>query len=191
MAVLLNKLGVPRNVRLFFEPFYKILADGSIAFPFGDEFEHAAFNFHRIPTAITPWAAGSGTLVFISFSAMEAVSFLSCYAHSFPDLNHLQFIAVGNNWENLPRCSGKVTLLFGHDILGRLTDIKVSTALRDKKLAITSCTDGVFDIDGHRFPEMQLTLSSFEKALGIRSGIRTVKPRNFNTFFEQLKHQNL
>lgn len=160
-------------------------------FSFGDEFEHVSPDFHRVPTAINPWIAGKGTLVFISFSAMEAICFLTCYAHSFPDLNQLQFIAVGNNWENLPSCSGKVTLLFGQDILGRLTDIRISMALRNKQVSIQYCADDTFDIDGQLFTESQMTLSCFEKKLGIRSGIRTVKPRNFNTFFEQLKYQNL
>lgn len=189
--MLLNKLGVPRNVRLFFEPYYRVLADGSIAFPFGDEFEHVAPNFHRLPTAVNPWTAGCGPLVFISFSAMEAISFLSCSAHSFPNLKLLQFIAVGNHWENIPSITGKTTLLFGKDILGRLTDVKVSAALRTKKIAIRYTGDEEFHIDGHRFSEGQLTLNAFEKTLGIRSGIRTVKPRSYNTFFEQIKYQNL
>lgn len=191
MAALLNKLGVPRNVRLFFEPWYLVQTDGSVIFPFGDEFEHLAPGFHRVPTAVNPWTAGSGPLVFISFSAIEAICFLTCFAHSFADLSLLQFIAIGNHWENVQSCPGKITLLFGQDVLGRLTDIKLSMALRNKRLAIRYCADATFDIDGHHFTESQLTLSAFEKTLGIRSGIRTVKPRNFNTFFEQLKHQNL
>lgn len=191
MATLLKKLGVPSNVRLFFEPWYEVQADGSIIFPFGDEYEHVGTDFHRVPTALNPWTAGSGPLVFISFSAIEAICFLTCYAHSFADLSLLQFIAIGNHWENVQSCPGKITLLFGKDILGRLTDIKLSLALRDKKVGIRYCTDDTFEIDRHRFIETQITLSAFEKKLGIRSGIRTVKPRNFNTFFEQLKHQNL
>ncbi|WCT13316.1 hypothetical protein [Mucilaginibacter jinjuensis] len=191
MASLLNKLGVPRNVRLFFEPYYQVQTDGSICFAFGDELEHVALDFHRVPTSVCPWTTGEGPLIFISFSAMEAIAFLSCYAHSFPDLSRLQFIAVGNHWGNFPVSSGKITLLFGQDILGCLTDIKVSTALQNKSATIWYQGKDGFDVEGHRFAEMQLTLNAFEKALGIRSGIRTVKPRRFNTFFEQLKHQNL
>ncbi|NHA02549.1 hypothetical protein G7092_02010 [Mucilaginibacter sp. HC2] len=191
MAFLLNKLGVPRNVRLFFEPFYQVLTDGSILFAFGDDFEHVGINYHRVPIAVNPWIAGSGPLVFISFSAIEAISFLSCHAHSFPDLTLLQFIAVGCHWNNFSHSQGKITLLFGQDILGRLSDIKVSTALRNKQAAIRYRDDGRFVIEGHTFSEEQLTLNAFEKTKGIRSGIRTQKPRHFNTFFEQLKQQNL
>lgn len=189
--MLLKRLGVPRNVRLFFEPFYQVQTDGSIIFPFGDEFEHVAFNFHRVPTAVNPWIAGSGPLAFISFSAIEAISFLSCSVHTFTDLQLLRFIAVGNHWENMPAITGKVSLLFGKDILGRLTDVKVSAALRTKRIAIGYSGDEEFLIDGHSFSESHLTLSAFERSLGFRSGIRTVKPRNFNTFFEQLKYQHL
>jgi len=191
MAALLKKLGVPRNVRLFFEPYYQVDNDGSLLFAFGDEFEHAALDFHRVPTALTPWIAGQGPLVFISFSAMEALSFLSCHVHSFPDLSLLQFIAIGNHWQNFPAVTGKITLLFGKDVLGCLTDIKLSTALRDKQAAMFYIGDDFFTIDGKRFSSTGITLNVFEKALGIRSGIRTLKPRSFNTFFEQLKHQNL
>ncbi|SFT05947.1 hypothetical protein [Mucilaginibacter polytrichastri] len=186
-----EKLGVPKNVRLFFEPYYQVLPDGSILFPFGDDAEHFSLYFHQVPSAVIPWAAGDGPLVFISNSAMECIAFLSCYSHAYPVLGQLQFIAIGNYFTGINVLATKITLLFGRDILGRLTDIKVSTALRNKNLPIFYRGDEQFDVSGHPFSESQLSLNTFETALGIRSGIRTIKPRGYNTFLEQLKHQNL
>jgi hypothetical protein len=191
MAMLLEKLGVPKNVRLFFEPFYRLLRDGSLLLPFGDEAEHFSLAFHKVPSAVIPWTAGNGPLVFISHSAMECIAFLSCYSHAYPIFGKLQFIATGNYFNGLQVSSGKITLLFGRDILGRLTDIKVSTSLRNKSAPIFYRGDELFEVSGHPFTASELTLNTFETTLGLRSGIRTIKPRGFNTFLEQLKHQNL
>ena len=191
MAKLFEELGVPKNVRLFFEPYYQVLPDGSILFPFGDEAEHFSLYFHQVPSAVIPWIAGNGPLVFISNSAMECIAFLSCYSHAYPVFGQLQFIAIGNYFTGLNISATKITLLFGRDILGRLTDIKVSTVLRNKNITLFYCGDELFDISGHPFSASQITLNTFETALGIRSGIRTIKPRGFNTFLEQLKYQNL
>jgi hypothetical protein len=191
MALLLSKLGVPRNVRLFFEPHYHVLPDGSIIFPFGEDTEHFSDRYHFVPSTVIPWNAGNGPLVFISFSAMEALAFLSIHYHSFPDFRLLQFIAIGNYLTALDVTAAKISLLFGSDILGRLTDIKVSLLLRNKNALIFYNNNGFFVVNGQQFNGNRLTLFSFEKKLGIRSGIRTIKPRAFNTFLEQLKHQNL
>lgn len=191
MALFLNKLGVPRNVRLFFEPHYHVLSDGSIVFPFGEDAEHINGRYHFVPSTVVPWKAGNGPLVFISFSAMEALAFLSFHQHSFPDFGQLQFIAIGNYLTALDITASKIRLLFGCDILGRLTDIKVSLLLRNKNALIYYHNNEFFVINGQQFNGDRLTLYSFEKKLGIRSGIRTIKPRGFNTFLEQLKHQNL
>jgi hypothetical protein len=191
MAALFDKLGVPKNVRLFFEPYFQSLPDGSILFPYGEEAEHFSLYFHQVPSAVVPWTAGDGPLVFISNSAMECIAFLSFYSHAYPIFGQLQFIAIGNYFSGLNVSATKITMLFGRDILGRLTDIKLSMALRNKNALMFYCGDDLFDISGHMFSASQLTLNVFETGLGIRSGIRTVKPRGFNTFLEQLKHQNL
>ncbi|WDF55900.1 hypothetical protein [Mucilaginibacter sp. KACC 22063] len=191
MAVLFAKLGVPKNVRLFFEPFYQLLPDGSLLFPFGEEAEHFSLSFHQVPSTVIPWNAGNGPHVFISHSAMECIAFLSCYSHAYPVFGQLQFIAIGNYFNGLQVSSSKVALLFGRDILGRLTDIKVSTSLRNRGAPIFYCGEELFDISGQTFNASELSLNAFETLLGVRSGIRTIKPRGFNTFLEQLKHQNL
>jgi hypothetical protein len=191
MALLFKKLGVPRNVRLFFEPHYHVLPDGSVCFPFGEEVEHFSGRYHFVPSTVVPWIAGNGPLVFISFSAMEALAFLTIHHHTYPDYRQLQFIAIGNYLTALDVTASKISLLFGSDILGRLTDIKVSLLLRNKNALIFYHNNEFFVINGQQFNGDRLTLFSFEKKVGIRSGIRTIKPRVFNTFLEQLIHQNL
>lgn len=191
MAMLLKKLDVPSNVRLFFEPYLQVLPDGNLLFPFGDEAELFSTDFHYVPSTVVPWTTGSAPLVFISFSAMEALAFLSVHHHAYPDFRQLQFIAIGNYLTELVITGSKITLIFGSDILGRLTDIKVSLLLRKKNASIFYKGDEFFMINGQTFKAERLSLNTFETALGIRSGIRTIKPRGFNTFLEQLKHQNL
>lgn len=191
MATLFNKLGVPKNVRLFFEPYYQVLPDGSVFFPFGDEAEHFSVRYHYVPSTVVPWMAGSGPLLFISFSAMEALAFLSVHYHAYPDFKRLRFVAIGNYLTGLGVTGSKISLLFGNDILGRLTDIKVSLLLRNKDASLFYRGDECFEIDRQQFEAERLTLNTFETACGVRSGIRTIKPRGFNTFLEQLKYQNL
>jgi hypothetical protein len=190
MPAILDQLGVPGDVRLFFEPYYENAGD-YLLFPFGDEQEVFSMDLHRVPTAVHPWVAGDGDLAFFSFSAMEAIAFLSCYAYAYPDFHQLRFIATGNYLGELAMSGRKITLLFGRDILGRLADIKLSAALRGKDAALAYCGEERFDIGGHFFAEGKISLNAFEKAAGIRSGIRTCKPKGFNTFLEQLKHQSL
>lgn len=111
MAALLDKLGVPKNVRLFFEPYFQVLPDGSILFPFGEDTEHFSVHFHQIPSAVIPWTAGNGPLVFISYSAMECVAFLSIYSHAYPVFGQLQFIAIGNYFTGLNVSASKIAML--------------------------------------------------------------------------------
>ncbi len=191
MAIIFNKLGVPRNVRLFFEPYYHVLPDGSICFPFGDEAEHFNGLYHFVPSTVVNWMAGDGPLLFISYSAMEALAFLSVHHHAYPDFKQLRFIAIGNYLTGFSLTGRKISMLFGNDILGRLTDIKVSLLLRNKDASLFYHGDESFEINGHQFEAERLSLNTFETACGVRSGIRTIKARGFNTFLEQLKYQNL
>jgi hypothetical protein len=192
MAALLEKLGVPKDVRLFFRPYFSVQPDGSLSFPFGAGAEHFGRGFHRVPHAIHPWAAGSGPLIFVAFSAMECIAFLSLYRHRYAELNQLQFVATGYSQEvpALPKHS-KICLLLGSDTLGHLSDIHLATAIRGKQLHIMYLAKERYRLAHHGriivLHEQALSLSAAEKGLGIRTGIRTQKPKGFHTFLEQLK----
>jgi len=193
MSALLEKLGVPKNVRLFFRPSYRVLPDGSLQFPFGGQHEHFSSNFHRVPVTAYPWTAGHGPLHFIAFSAMECIAYLSINAHRYHDYSVLQFTATGIT-PQVPRLNTgfKTCLLTGSDLLGRLNAIRFAASLRNKHIAIRylSKEKYLFCHNGRKIilREPLVSLSAVEKGLGIRTGIRTAAPGHYHTFLEQLKH---
>lgn len=195
MSALLEKLGVPKNVRLFFKPYYQILPDGSLRFPFGKDFEHFGSNFHRVPIPIHPWTAGSGPVQFMAFSAMECVAYLSIHGHRYTDFSILRFTAIGIT-RQLPSLTpgNKISLVTGSDLPGKLHAIHWAAALRNKHIGIR-----YLPADRYLFSYLDrkiilhepfVSLSAVEKALGIRTGIRTAAPRKYTSFLEQLTHQS-
>lgn len=193
MAAILEKLGVPKDVRLFFKPFYTVEPDGSLRFYHG---EHFGRYFHLVGNAVIPWRAGNGPFVFIAFSAMECLAFLSLNRFRYHDLSQLSFIALGTNIATLPTLkAGKIMLLFGTDLLGRLTDVSVANRLNGKDIAIIHTNDEQFRFKFRQrsisLPEDLITLNAVEKGLGLRNGIRTLKPRSANSFLEQLLNSNV
>lgn len=194
MSALLEKLGVPKNVRLFFKPHYHLQPDGSLRFPFGDDFEHFGNDFHRVPIPTHPWSAGSGPVQFLAFSAMECVAYLSINAHRYSDFSILRFTAIGITQE-LPSLTQatKNSLLAGGDVLGKLHAIHWAAALQNKHIGIRYLPPDRYlfsYLDRNAIlSEPFVSLSAVEKALGIRSGIRTAASRKYTSFLEQLKHQ--
>lgn len=193
MSALLEKLGVPKNVRLFFRPYYQVLPDGSLRFPFGDQTEHFARNFHRIPFALHSWTAGNGPLQFIAFSAMECIAYLSVHGHRYTNFNQLQFTAIGSTREIPPLATcTRIYLLTGNDILGRLNAIRLAGLLRGKTISIRHLGQEKYLLSyaGRKLilREPIVSLSAVEKGLGIRTGIRTCAPRHHPSFLEQLKN---
>ena len=194
MSALLEKLGVPKNVRLFFQPYYQLLPDGSLRFAFGHAAEHFGQSFHRIPIAIHPWLAGNGPLQFIAFSAMECLAYLAIHGHRYADFSQLQFSAIGLTRQLPPQtAASKICLLAGNDPLGCLNAIHWASSLRNKQIGIRYLSQDKYLISYLNrkiiLREALLSLSAAEKGLGIRTGIRTAAPRNHTSFLEQLKHQ--
>ncbi|MES2108727.1 MAG: hypothetical protein V4577_08275 [Bacteroidota bacterium] len=193
MEDLLTELGVSKELQAFFnitEPLFN----------YGNDLEYFGSGIHFIPTTSNLWVAGNdmATELVITSSAMEAIAYLSLNTYRYPVTETICFIAIGNlphaaqlNWIRVNRQKRKITLVFGNDLLGRLTDIAVACGLCNK--AVRLCwSDGGVEVfaNGKQFkadPEL-LTLNNFEKAAGVRTGIRTRKPIRHDTFLEQLKH---
>lgn len=192
---ILKKLGVPRDVQLFFAPYLEVDAHGNLLFAYGDEWEHFGWNFHRVPAAVHCWVAGNvfARQVFICSSAMEAVAFLSLNGHRFKS-EDLLFVSAGP-YPTAAQLSGfnRAALVFGSDTLGRLLDIHVAALLygQEVQLAYRNMRFSVGWRNGvYVFEEAKLSLSAFERASGARFGIRTYKPKGFNSFLDQLKYQD-
>lgn len=191
MNALLNKLGVPSEIQAFFNA-------GDLVFNYGDDMECFGSGFHRVPTTSHLFIAGgevSKELILTS-SVMEAIAYLTLNAHHYSNLGHLSVIAMGNlphrgqlarmgqGWQKR-----KITMVFGKDMLGRLTDIRVATGIRNKEVRFTlrnEMIDIEYNFVHYRFAPDKLSLSKFEKAAALRSGIRTAKPKQFDTYLNQL-----
>ncbi|WP_295668133.1 hypothetical protein [uncultured Mucilaginibacter sp.] len=189
----LTALGVPEAVQAFFDV-------PELMFNYGGHFEHFGTGFHRVPTTPNLWLAGKELAreVIITSTAMEAIAYLSVNLHRYSDLDTLSFIALGNlphygqlQWIKSHYPKRKFTLVFGKDLLGRLADIRVAAGLKNQAVRLLRtdlqiqimCNDEVYRFD----PEV-LSLSAFEKASGLRTGFRTSKPKEFDTYLEQLKY---
>lgn len=191
----LTRLGVPPKVQQFFA------VEGPV-FDFGNDTEYFSESIHRVPATNNLWIAGDqfARQVIITFSAMEAVAFLTLNQTTYPNYNDLLFIATGARisigqikWIRLNLKGREFTLAFGNELIGRITDIKVATAIRNKAARLTFQDGNVIAWLKEKksvFKEDKLSLHTFETALGIRTMIRTCKPLNQLTFLDELKYES-
>ena len=202
MHPFLDRLNVPRQVQEFFYPFFGTDEFGNLLFPYGDADEHFGFAFHRVPASENFWMAGNPNLsqvadVIICGTAMDAVAWLKKNYYSFPYLQNLLFLSVGAGlkqthiaWIYMRLKSKRFRLLFGRDILGRITDLKLAAGIRGAALEIYN--DGNERIAVHfrsktfLFSQESFSLNAFEKASGFRFNLSCQKPRAHNSFFEEL-----
>ena len=140
-----------------------------------------------------PWQAGNSeglvTQAFLCSDPMVAMAFLSLN-HARYDLETLRVYALGHLVPKhimLPK--SKITLLFDNDLIGKLWDIKIACLIRNKPVKIyfenRHCA---FKLNNRslQLPVDQISLSAFEKAAGIRTGIKTAKAKGHTTFLQQL-----
>ncbi|TFF35497.1 hypothetical protein [Mucilaginibacter psychrotolerans] len=173
-----------------------------LLFSYGEDHEHYGEGFHKVPTTINLWVAGNETAaeVIISYSAMEAIAFIAVNRQRYPRPELLAFIAIGNRlhdeqirWIRDRFRKSKFTLVFGSDMLGRVTDIKLAAGIKAIPLRVYFVGERLmFSTKGQYriFDKDKQTLSLFFKAFGIRARIRTRKPVKFLTFLDQLKNEN-
>jgi hypothetical protein len=193
MNPVLTALGVPIQVQAFFN-------SNELLFNYGGHYEHYDTGFHRIPTTTHLWLAGAEITreVIITSTAMEAIAYLSANLYKYPELHFLTFIAIGNLphrnqmlWIKSHFPKRKLTLVFGNDLMGRLTDIKVVAGLHKKDVTLELSGSKVninYNNVLYQFEQEGLSLYAFEKAAGLRSGCRTSKPKEHITFLDQLKN---
>ena len=199
----LTRLGVKQEVQEFFLPFYESDDAGNLCFDYSDAFEHYGLGFHKVPLSSGFWLAGNLTLeqvstVVISSSAMEAIAWLNRNWERHADPFSLLFFSAGVsqfaeqlNWlrENCP--GKKVVSVFGNDLLGRLSAVKLAAGIRGQNLHSCYLAEEKVQIlfRGRTFlfgPE-NLSLNALEKSSGFRFRVIISAPKNHNSFFEQLK----
>lgn len=196
MNALLTRLGIPPEVQAFF----KVSAE--LRFSYGDQQERYCDGLHIVPATQNLWLAGrhSATHVIITHSAMEAMAFITLNRHRYPRLEQLAFVAIGNRWcpeqghwirQNFKK--RKFTLVFGKDLIGHITDIKLTAGIKNLTVRISYSENGILIWRGkqlHIFDQEQLSLHAFQEAFGIRPRFRTGKPVKSLTFLEQLKYDS-
>lgn len=194
MNALLDRLGIPPEIRAFFN----VPAD--LCFSYVDQQEVYGQDFHRVPSTSNLWVARGdyATHIVITYSVMEAMAFITLNRHRYPRLEQLAFIAIGNRlhprqskWirENFPK--RKYTLVFGRDLLGRLTDIKLAAGISNVPARIYHSGTEIMIYRGNKsgaFNAEELSLHAFQEAFGIRPRFRTAKPVQSLTFLDQLKN---
>jgi hypothetical protein len=202
MHAYLTRLGVDEEVQRFFAPYYRSDNGGNLIFDYKGETETFGFAFHRIPVTNHLWLAGNENpriagQVFICSSAMEAIAFLALRKMAFPDISRLLFIAVGAaisdrqlEWLISSVAEKKYTLLFANDFLGKVADLKIAAGIRRIPVSVWEQEDLTainFRYQNYTIDTISFSLNTVEKLTGHRFGVRTIKPKGYLTFFEQLK----
>jgi len=194
MNQLLTRLGIPMEIQAFFN------VNPHLSFSYGDLDELYGIDFHIVPSTQNLWFAGTqnATHLIITYSVMEAMAFITLKRNRYPRVDQLAFVAIGNRlhlkqgeWirQNLP--GRKVTLVFGNDLVGRITDIKLAAAVKNIPIRVIFKDAEVHIYRGRLlkvFNQEKVSLHAFQEAFGIRPRFRTGKPVNSLTFLEQLKY---
>jgi hypothetical protein len=199
----LTRLGVRQEVQEYVEPYCFSNDAGDLCFAYGNEFEHYGFAFHRVPIVSCFWMAGNLNFsqvkhVVICASAIECIAWLNHNWFSFSDRESLLFLSAGASlhhqhirWLRVQLTGKDFTFVFGKELLGRLTAFKLAAGIRGQQLHIAYLTEEKIQIlfRGRTFlfdPE-NFSINMLEKASGYRFRVRNSTPKNYNTFFEQLK----
>lgn len=202
MTVLFNKLNIAHPVQEFFKDSVEIDEGGNLAFGYGRHFEYYTFEGHLVPQTGALWIAGNRNYhlirqVFICSSAMEAICFFSVHFSAYTHTGNLLFLATGltPNEEQFQFIrkqfkNRKIALVMGNDFLGRVSDIKILGGIKQKPIKMIASGEQIMvtiDDQDYVFEQDRLTLNSFEKISGLRSGMRTFKPKITDTFLLQFK----
>lgn len=186
--------------------------NSSLQFTFRDdrgnrEMEYWSNDIHMVPTTDGIWLAYKGfpaqvRHLFLSHSAADILCFCHYNSNWLTAEGNIAFAALGlvalSDQLHLLKVlffNAKVHTLFEDGITGRVSDCKVALWLKD--------TDATFRLDGEdihisyhksRFaiPVQLFSLNRFEKIAGLRSGIRTHKPKDgSNSFYDFFVNTNL
>jgi hypothetical protein len=194
MNEILIRLGISPEIQAFFN------VSSNLDFDYGDRQEHYGEDFHLVPATRNLWMAGNqnANQVIISYSVMEAMAYITLKRQYYPRLEQVAFIAVGcrlhpeqSDWIGQNFKNRKVTLVFGRDLIGNLTDIKLTAGIKNIPVRILNSEGRIQIHKGGKwrvFEQEQISLHAFQEAFSIRPRFRTAKPHNSLTFLDQLKH---
>ena len=136
--------------------------------------------------------------LFICSDLKDAIAWLDYHHFRYRDLDLLAFFVIGNAPEkhhaefiqqNAP--NQKLHFLFSKDDTGALCDLKLACYIRNKPIKITY-NNHQFEIffENKSCQSTHLSLNALEKASGYNFKIRTHKPKNASTFYEQFRNRH-
>lgn len=198
------------EVRNFFAP-YMDMVEGNILFPYTlkkqvIDHERWSGNSVRIPVSKGVWLATDNLPLFVTdlFIGHSAGDIL-CFCHYYPNwiIPHrpIAFASLGLlptkeqfTWLKILFPNAKIHTVFDAGISGRVADCKVATWQLGKNARFRLADDhGEFYCNKkkYRIPVNIFSLSRFEKISGMRSGIRTHKPKApFETFSQSFTNMD-
>jgi len=196
----LERLDIHPKVQSFFTPYLKIACE-TLIFGYGNSYEHAGTNFHKVPVTEAFWQAGNpamATDLFICGSAMDALIWLHIHQWHYRRFDTLCFMAIGTtptkyHAEIIERHAPKKKLhfIFSKDDLGVICDLKLASFIRNKPLQISYHENLYRVIFENKYYEFEaLSLNALEKASGYNFRIRTHKPKKNNTYYEQFRNRH-
>jgi len=170
----LEELDIQPNVRSFFEPYLR--------------------DRHH-------WIAGDPALAkdwFICASKIDALAWLELNHQRYRDLTNLCFLTIGAVPHQFHAAfiqnhapKRKLHFVFSNDDLGALCDLKLASYVRNKPLKVTwSENSYLVNFENKHFEFKLLSLNALEKASGYNFRIRTHKPKNTITYYEQLSNRH-
>jgi hypothetical protein len=155
--------------------------------------EYWSEDLHLVPSSTGIWLAYDGfpfqiKHLFLSHSAADIL----CFCHRFPFWlkisDNIAFAALGliasSSQISLVKrqfFNAKVHTLFDAGITGRVADCKVSLWLYKREARFWFQDENVqirYKRKYYSMPANTFSLSLFEKTVGLRSGVRTHKPKN-------------
>lgn len=192
MNMWLTKLGVPMEIQALFG------VSENLTFDYGDSYEEFAPGLSKIPVSGNIWRCGNemASEIIISWSAVELMAMLTYKISRYRKLDDIYLLSLGCrlsagqlSWIRRSQAKRKVAVVFPNDLAGKATDIRIAGALKNVDPRIVWNHQGIEITCRNRllrFSQDQLSLAAFERAAGLRSCVRTIKPKFHNTFLEQL-----
>jgi hypothetical protein len=197
----LEELGIHPDVRSFFNP-YITIACQTLIFKQADYFEQASRTCHRIPITESLWIAGEPALatdLLVCSSAMDGLAWLNQNHQRYRQLSTLCLICTGSVpyiyhaaiiQKHTPK--RKLHFLYSSDDLGAMCDLKLASFIRNKPLTVTYHHNSyLIRFENKNYEFAQLSLNALEKSSGYNFKIRTHKPKNASTYYEQLRSRYL
>jgi hypothetical protein len=198
----LRRLGIRSEVELYFRGTYSFDKEGCLIFSYGDNREVFGIGFHLIPVSKSIWRAGQENpalirKIFICQSAMDAICFLHLNYPAFPEPGRLCFIAIGlvpreSHFELLRGLSkGKnLSLIMGSGLYSHIADLKLASGIKGYQCVIEYVKSNTVRVTYmnkvYEFPELKFSLNAFEIVSGLRSGMRTYKSKNAESYLSQI-----